>query len=60
MSARLFRKRCPWCKQWPVVETHDTSRWWVQCVDPDCPVQPVTTACETQEKAIKLWESRRP
>jgi len=56
----LFRKRCPWCKQWPVIGTNDHTLFWAQCVTADCPVQPITFSAETPSAAVALWDNRKP
>lgn len=54
-----FKFKCPWCKTWPVVETHDESRFWAACISEDCPVNPVTFASDSVEGAVKLWNQRK-
>lgn len=51
----LFKVRCPWCDQWPVIGTHDQGRYWAICVTPACPVNPVTNATDTPASAAELW-----
>ena len=53
----VFRKTCPWCSQWPEVQTHGQGRYWAICVNEGCPVGPVTVATSTPEAAVTLWNS---
>lgn len=55
LKANAFTKRCPWCERWPKVQTHDQGKYWAICVNPKCPVNPVTNATNTPEAAADLW-----
>lgn len=52
-------KPCPWCKQIPKAYTGEIfSIARVECVNPECLVNPRTPMMNSLEEAIELWNKQ--
>jgi len=46
---------CPWCHVRPSIFASPLERWRVECVNPKCPVQPMSFSFDAVEKSVVSW-----
>lgn len=53
-------KPCPFCGTIPHVEQNNsTKKYWIQCTNPKCRIQPCTDMHKTRGVIVREWNRRK-
>ena len=50
---------CPFCGEIPSIAQYKVG-WCVQCLSTNCFILPQTALCDSEEEAVKRWNTRTP